>query len=62
MFHAGTATNDAGDLVTKGGRVLGVVGLGSNIADARNKAYAAAEQIAFEGKHNRTDIAVKALV
>ncbi|MNW36691.1 Phosphoribosylamine--glycine ligase [compost metagenome] len=62
VFHAGTATNDAGDLVTKGGRVLGVVGLGSDIADARNKAYAAAEQIAFEGKHNRTDIAVKALV
>ncbi|MNN80499.1 Phosphoribosylamine--glycine ligase [compost metagenome] len=62
VFHAGTDANEAGELVTKGGRVLGVVGLGSDIADARNKAYAAAELITFEGKHNRTDIAAKALV
>ncbi|MNI05942.1 Phosphoribosylamine--glycine ligase [compost metagenome] len=62
VFHAGTAANDAGDLVTNGGRVLGVIGLGSDIADARSKAYAAADLITFEGKHNRTDIAAKALV
>ncbi|MNO88308.1 Phosphoribosylamine--glycine ligase [compost metagenome] len=62
VFHAGTAANASGDLVTNGGRVLGVIGLGSDIADARNKAYAAAGLITFEGKHNRTDIAAKALV
>lgn len=62
VFHAGTDKNDHGELVTKGGRVLGVVGLGSDIADARKKAYEAAELITFEGKHNRTDIAAKALV
>lgn len=62
VFHAGTDKNENGELVTKGGRVLGVVGLGSDIADARKKAYEAAELITFEGKHNRTDIAAKALV
>ncbi|RRJ63933.1 phosphoribosylamine--glycine ligase [Paenibacillus oralis] len=62
VFHAGTARNEAGAWVTNGGRVLGVVGLGQSIAEARDKAYQAAERITFEGKHNRTDIAAKALV
>ncbi|WP_433945470.1 phosphoribosylamine--glycine ligase [Paenibacillus sp. SN-8-1] len=62
VFHAGTAKNADGEWVTNGGRVLGVVGLGRDIAEARSKAYAEAERIAFEGKHNRTDIAAKALV
>ncbi|MNK45195.1 Phosphoribosylamine--glycine ligase [compost metagenome] len=62
VFHAGTAKNADGEWVTNGGRVLGVVGLGRDIAEARNKAYAEAERIAFEGKHYRTDIAAKALV
>lgn len=62
VFHAGTARNEAGEWVTNGGRVLGVVGLGQSIAEARDKAYQAAERITFEGKHNRTDIAAKALV
>lgn len=62
VFHAGTANNDQGEFVTNGGRVLGVVGLGTDIADARAKAYKQAEQITFEGKQNRTDIAAKALV
>lgn len=61
VFHAGTAKNEAGEWVTNGGRVLGVVGLGQDIAEARNKAYAAAERITFEGKHQRSDIAAKAL-
>lgn len=61
VFHAGTAKNADGEWVTNGGRVLGVVGLGKDIAEARIKAYAAANQIAFEGKHNRSDIAMKAL-
>ncbi|MNM56327.1 Phosphoribosylamine--glycine ligase [compost metagenome] len=62
VFHAGTAKNADGEWVTNGGRVLGVVGLGRDIAEARNKAYAEAERIVFEGKHYRTDIAAKALV
>ncbi|NHN29769.1 phosphoribosylamine--glycine ligase [Paenibacillus agricola] len=61
VFHAGTALKD-GAIVTNGGRVLGITALGSDIADARAKAYAAAERIQFQGKHSRTDIAKKALV
>lgn len=61
VFHAGTAKNEAGEWITNGGRVLGVVGLGQNIAEARDKAYAAAVRITFEGKHQRSDIAAKAL-
>ncbi|MDR9857746.1 phosphoribosylamine--glycine ligase [Paenibacillus sp. VCA1] len=62
VFHAGTALNGQGQYVTSGGRVLGVVGLGADIAEARQKAYEKAERITFEGKQNRTDIAAKALV
>ncbi len=62
VFHAGTAKNDAGEFVTNGGRVLGVVGLGADIASARTAAYEQAEKIAFKGKHQRSDIAAKALV
>ncbi|GIP34552.1 phosphoribosylamine--glycine ligase [Paenibacillus sp. J2TS4] len=61
VFHAGTAIRD-GQPVTNGGRVLGVVGLGRDIAEARAKAYADADKIRFQGKHYRTDIAKKALV
>jgi phosphoribosylamine--glycine ligase len=60
VFHAGTALKD-GRIVTNGGRVLGITGLGKDIVEARKKAYADADRISFEGKHNRTDIAMKAL-
>jgi phosphoribosylamine--glycine ligase len=59
VFHAGTARNDAGEIVTNGGRVLTVVGLGTDIADARDRAYAAAEGIGFEGRQSRSDIALR---
>lgn len=62
VFHAGTALDGEGQWITNGGRVLGVVGMGSDIASARAKAYERADHIIFEGKHSRTDIAVKALV
>jgi phosphoribosylamine--glycine ligase len=62
IFHAGTARGEDGRWVTNGGRVLGVVGLGATIAEARAAAYARAEGISFSGKQNRTDIAMKALV
>jgi phosphoribosylamine--glycine ligase len=61
VFHAGTALKD-GQLVTNGGRVLGVVGRGASIKEARDQAYRDAERIFFEGKQYRTDIAKKALV
>jgi phosphoribosylamine--glycine ligase len=61
VFHAGTASKD-GRIVTNGGRVLGIVGLGADIAAARANAYEATSRISFEGKQNRTDIAAKALV
>lgn len=61
VFHAGTSRDADGTWRTNGGRVLGVVGLGADIAAARAKAYGRAEAIAFEGKFNRKDIALKAL-
>ena len=62
IFHAGTARGEDGSWVTNGGRVLGVVGLGATIAEARLSAYARAERITFSGKQSRSDIAMKALV
>jgi phosphoribosylamine--glycine ligase len=61
VFHAGTANLD-GQIVTNGGRVLGIVGRGSDIVSARANAYEAADRITFQGKMNRTDIAAKALL
>jgi phosphoribosylamine--glycine ligase len=60
VYHAGTALKD-GQIVTAGGRVLSVTGLGSGPADARRRAYDAAEVIDFEGKQTRTDIAARAV-
>jgi phosphoribosylamine---glycine ligase len=57
VTHAGTARRDDGALVTAGGRVLSVTALGEDIAAARDRAYAAAEAIAFDGAQLRRDIA-----
>jgi phosphoribosylamine--glycine ligase len=56
VFHAGTATRDD-QVVTSGGRVLGITALGDDVAGARDRAYAAARQITFEGGRIRNDIA-----
>lgn len=61
VFHAGTAEQD-GNIVTNGGRVLGIVGRGASIAAAREHAYEAIKSIQFEGMQYRSDIAMKALV
>ncbi|MEA4852844.1 MAG: phosphoribosylamine--glycine ligase [Christensenella sp.] len=58
VFHAGTAEKD-GKLVTNGGRVLGVTATGTDIADARKKAYANVEKICFADAHYRKDIGIK---
>ncbi len=59
VFHAGTARRD-GRLVTNGGRILNVTALGTDLAEARDRAYAAVQKIAFTGMRYRTDIAALA--
>ena len=61
VFHAGTARKD-GQIVTAGGRVLGVTAWGNSLALAINRAYCAVERIHFEGQHFRRDIGMKAFV
>jgi phosphoribosylamine---glycine ligase len=60
VTHAGTARRN-GDIVTAGGRVLNVTGLGPTPGEARDRAYAAAEVIQFDGRQMRTDIAARAV-
>jgi phosphoribosylamine---glycine ligase len=60
VTHAGTARRD-GEVVTAGGRVLNVTGLGPTPEDARRRAYDAAGRIDFEGMQMRTDIAARAV-
>jgi len=60
VFHAGTALKD-GQIVTNGGRVLGVTALGKDLRGAQAAAYAVVEKIHFNGAHFRRDIAAKAL-
>ncbi len=60
VFHAGTA-KEGDNIVTNGGRVLGVTALGSDIEDAINRAYKAVEKISFEKAYFREDIGHRAL-
>ena len=55
-FHAGTAFNEAGEVVTAGGRVIAVTALDDSIAAARAKAYSEVEKIRFDGEYHRRDI------
>ena len=60
LTHAGTARSD-GEVVTAGGRVLNVTGIGPTAAEARRRAYDAAKLVSFTGKQMRTDIAARAV-
>jgi phosphoribosylamine--glycine ligase len=60
VFHAGTASS-GGEIVTAGGRVLAVTGLGRDAAEARDRAYLGADAIEFEGRQLRRDIAERAV-
>jgi phosphoribosylamine--glycine ligase len=60
VFHAGTA-GQGQEIVTAGGRVLGITGRGATLADAQAAAYRTAKQITFKGCHYRHDIAYRAL-
>jgi len=56
LFHAGTKINEAGELVTSGGRVISVSSYGKDIANALANSYASIEKVDFEGKYFRRDI------
>jgi phosphoribosylamine--glycine ligase len=58
ITHAGTARR-GGELVTAGGRVLNVTGVGPTAGEARTRAYDAVERIRFEGAQHRPDIAAR---
>jgi phosphoribosylamine---glycine ligase len=60
VFHAGTAMRD-GQLVTSGGRILNVTGLGDTLEQAQTRAYESCELVSFEGARFRRDIAAKAV-
>jgi phosphoribosylamine--glycine ligase len=60
VLHAGTARRDDGSVVSSGGRVLSIVGLGSDLASARENAYALIKSIKLPGSHFRSDIALAA--
>ena len=60
VFHSGTRRGEGGQIVTAGGRVLSVSANGETPAEARSRAYLAADMIRFEGKQMRTDIGLAA--
>ncbi|HEY8296369.1 MAG TPA: phosphoribosylamine--glycine ligase [Micrococcaceae bacterium] len=60
VLHAGTAADDDGKAVSAGGRVLAVVGMGSDLEEARERAYEGVDLIRLDGSQHRTDIAAKA--
>jgi phosphoribosylamine---glycine ligase len=62
VFHAGANLDEAGNVVTTGGRVLNVTAIGTTLQEARARAYAAVEKIHFEGAYVRKDIGWRALV
>ncbi|MCH7593972.1 MAG: phosphoribosylamine--glycine ligase [Chloroflexi bacterium] len=61
VFHAGTSNTNDGVTVTAGGRVLGVVADGTDVAGARSAAYGAISTVSFQGAEYRTDIAARAV-
>ncbi len=60
VFHAGTARDEQGRVVTAGGRVLAVTGIGADLAQARGRAYEGTGLVSFDGAHFRRDIAARA--
>ena len=61
MLHAGTARDEEGNIVSSGGRVLNVVGVGATLEEARERAYAVLSTLELDGSHYRTDIALPAV-
>ena len=61
IFHAGTARNDSGKIVTNGGRVLCAVALGDTVSQAQKQAYELVETISWDGMFYRNDIGYRAI-
>lgn len=61
VFHAGTANNEKGQVITAGGRVLCVTALGDTIGEAQAKALALCEKVTFDGAQYRKDIGYRAI-
>ena len=61
VYHAGTRLDGDGNVLTAGGRVLGVTAVAETLPEAIQKAYAAADHIHFDGLHRRSDIGARAL-
>ncbi|KAF4405141.1 MULTISPECIES: phosphoribosylamine--glycine ligase [Streptomyces] len=60
VLHAGTRRGPSGEVLSAGGRVLSVTATGTDLAEARERAYAGVSRIRLDGSHHRTDIAAKA--
>lgn len=61
IFHAGTRMDETGQLVTAGGRVLGITAIAPDLATARERAYHVVDQVHFAGMHVRRDIGARGL-
>lgn len=61
IFHAGTSASEQGELLSSGGRVLGVTATGKNLKEARSAGYALVDKIRFSNAHYRKDIGIKGL-
>ena len=61
IFHAGTANNAEGDIVTAGGRVLCATALGNSVTEAQQQAYVLAKKVSWNGMFMRSDIAYRAI-
>lgn len=61
IFHAGTANNAEGDIVTAGGRVLCATALGNSVTEAQQQAYVLAKKVSWNGMFMRNDIAYRAI-
>lgn len=61
IFHAGTANNADGEVVTAGGRVLCATALGDTVSEAQQRAYQLAKQVSWNGMFHRNDIGYRAI-
>jgi phosphoribosylamine--glycine ligase/phosphoribosylformylglycinamidine cyclo-ligase len=62
IYFAGTSVTPNGEIVTSGGRVMAITGLGKTLQDALSKSYSTLEKIHFDGRHYRKDIGHRALL
>ncbi|MDO4909903.1 MAG: phosphoribosylamine--glycine ligase [Corynebacterium sp.] len=61
ILHAGTSRNEKGELISAGGRVLSIIGVGSTLIEARERAYEVIKEVKLAGSHYRSDIALPAV-